>query len=108
MIANYKVQAELSAIASTKDGKALVLGAVDGCISVLALADPSKPEMINFLSSLPSRDEKVNIFFLSYIQKLYVCFVSCSGKKTVRSSPKKLRKITLRSNKNSMLETLNP
>jgi len=63
MIANYKVQAELSAIASTKDGKALVLGSVDGCISVLALADPSKPEMITFLSALPSRDEKVN--FLS-------------------------------------------
>ncbi|CAB3365460.1 Hypothetical predicted protein [Cloeon dipterum] len=58
MIANYRVQAELSAIASTKDGKALVLGAVDGCISVLALADPSKPEMISFLSTLPSRDEK--------------------------------------------------
>jgi NACHT domain- and WD repeat-containing protein len=61
MIANYKVQAELSAIASTKDGKALVLGSVDGCISVLALADPSKPEMITFLSALPSRDEKVNL-----------------------------------------------
>lgn len=75
MIANYKVQAELSAIASTKDGKALVLGAVDGCISVLALADPSKPEMITFLSSLPSRDEKVALIVFLVIKRNKQSFV---------------------------------
>lgn len=59
MIANYRVQAELSAIDSTYDGKSIVLGTVDGCVSVLAIADPQKPEMKDFLSNLPSRDEQV-------------------------------------------------
>ncbi|KAL7293010.1 hypothetical protein TKK_0013456 [Trichogramma kaykai] len=58
MIANYRVQAELSAIDSTYDGKGIVLGTVDGCLSVLVLADPKKPEMKDYLANLPSRDEK--------------------------------------------------
>ncbi|XP_066996019.2 NACHT and WD repeat domain-containing protein 2 [Anabrus simplex] len=58
MIANFRVQAELSAIESTEDGKAIVLGTVDGCLSVLAIADPEKPEMREFLKALPSRDEE--------------------------------------------------
>lgn len=58
MIANYRLQTELTAIKSTFDGKNIVLGTVDGCISVLAIADTNKPEMIEFLSSLPSRDEE--------------------------------------------------
>ncbi|XP_043470617.1 NACHT and WD repeat domain-containing protein 2 [Leptopilina heterotoma] len=57
MIANYRVQAELSAIDSTYDGKSIVLGTVDGCVSVLAIADPKKPEMKDYLKNLPSRDE---------------------------------------------------
>ncbi|KAI5755532.1 hypothetical protein M8J77_017783 [Diaphorina citri] len=57
MIANFRVQAELSAVESTDDGKAIVLGTVDGCLSVLAIADPQKPDMKQFLSQLPSRDE---------------------------------------------------
>ncbi|XP_065084724.1 NACHT and WD repeat domain-containing protein 2 [Ochlerotatus camptorhynchus] len=56
MIANYRMQAELTAIKSTSDGKSLVLGTVDGCISVLAIADQEKPEMQEFLKQLPSRD----------------------------------------------------
>lgn len=59
MIANFRVQAELSAVESTEDGRALVLGTVDGCLSVLAIADPKKPEMRDFLYGLPSRDEEV-------------------------------------------------
>ena len=59
MVANYRVQAELSAIDSTYDGRGIVLGTVDGCVSVLAIADSHKPEMIDYLANLPSRDEKV-------------------------------------------------
>ncbi|KAL6427737.1 hypothetical protein ACFW04_008880 [Cataglyphis niger] len=58
MIANYRVQAELSAIDSTHDGKSIVLGTVDGCVSVLAIADPKKPEMREYLANVPSRDEQ--------------------------------------------------
>lgn len=57
MIANYRMQAELTAIKSTSDGKSLVLGTVDGCISVLAIADPEKLEIFKYLDELPSRDE---------------------------------------------------
>lgn len=59
MIANFRMQAELSAVESTEDGKNIVLGTVDGCVSVLALADPAKPEMKKYLAGLPSRDEQV-------------------------------------------------
>ncbi|XP_014255655.1 NACHT and WD repeat domain-containing protein 2 isoform X2 [Cimex lectularius] len=57
MVANYRVQAELTAIESTDDGKCIILGTVDGCLSVLAIADNNKPEMKEFLRALPSRDE---------------------------------------------------
>lgn len=60
MISNYRVQAELSAIDSTYDGKSIVLGTVDGCVSVLAIADPKKPEMREYLANVPSRDEQVS------------------------------------------------
>lgn len=58
MIANYRMQAELTAIKSTTDGKGLVLGTVDGCLSVFAIADPEKDETFKFLADLPSRDEQ--------------------------------------------------
>ncbi|XP_063218680.1 NACHT and WD repeat domain-containing protein 2 [Bacillus rossius redtenbacheri] len=58
MIANFRVQAELSAIESTEDGTGLVLGTVDGCVSVLAIIDPMKPFTKNYLENLPSRDEE--------------------------------------------------
>lgn len=60
MIANYRVQAELSAIDSTYDGNSIVLGTVDGCVSVLAIADPNKSEMKEYIENLPSRDEDVS------------------------------------------------
>lgn len=59
MIANYRCQAELSAVESSPDGKALVLGTVDGCVSVLAILDPQKKDMIEYLAGMPSRDEEV-------------------------------------------------
>lgn len=58
MIANYRMQAELTAIKSTTDGKGLVLGTVDGCLSVFAIADPDKEETFQILNDLPSRDEQ--------------------------------------------------
>lgn len=64
MIANFRVQAELSAVESTEDGRAIVLGTVDGCVSALAIADPDKPEMKEFLAGLPSRDDQVSLTHL--------------------------------------------
>ncbi|XP_057337656.1 uncharacterized protein LOC130675807 [Microplitis mediator] len=58
MIANYRVTAELSAVDSTYDGRSIVLGTVDGCLSVLAIADPQKCDMKHYLEELPFRDEK--------------------------------------------------
>lgn len=58
IIANYRMQAELTAIKSTSDGKGLVLGTVDGCLSVFAIADPEKEETFKILADLPSRDEQ--------------------------------------------------
>lgn len=58
MIANYRCQTELSAIESTEDGKALVLGTVDGCVAVLAILDPEKKDILQYISTMPSRDEE--------------------------------------------------
>ena len=44
---------------TTEDGKSVILGTVDGCVTVLVIADPAKPEMQEYLSSLPSRNEEV-------------------------------------------------
>lgn len=63
MISNYRMQAELTAIRSTADGKSLVLGTVDGCISVLAIVDPQKEGNYEFLQTLPSRDPDVSTIF---------------------------------------------
>lgn len=60
MIANYRVQAELTAVESTPDGNALVLGTVDGCVSVLAIVDTKKSDMNEYLALMPSRDEDVS------------------------------------------------
>lgn len=60
MIANYRVQTELSTVESTEDGLAIIIGTVDGCVSVLAITDPDKPDMAKFLATMPSRDEEVH------------------------------------------------
>lgn len=54
------MQAELTAVESTPDGNALVLGTVDGCVSVLAIVDTQKSEMSEYLAQMPSRDEDVS------------------------------------------------
>lgn len=86
MIANYRMQAELTAIKSTSDGKSLVLGTVDGCISVLAIADQEKPEMQDFLKQLPSRDANVSIFTkLKIFQKSNKFHFVYSGKRNLQN-----------------------
>jgi hypothetical protein len=85
MIANYKMQAELTAIKSTKDGQSLVLGTVDGCLSVFCIADPEKPELQELLKQLPSRDINVRkAFASSTLKNIYTRFVFHlnSGKKS--------------------------
>lgn len=64
LIANYRVQAELTAVESTEDGNALVLGTVDGCVSVLAILDTNKTDMHKYLAEMPSRDEGVSTIIL--------------------------------------------
>lgn len=54
-IADYKAHAEIRDIASTPGGTSIVLGAVDGSLVVLAIADPLNPANKDFLSALPSR-----------------------------------------------------
>lgn len=73
MIADYRVPAELSAIDSTADGKCLVLGTVDGCVTVLVIADPLKPEMKEYLKQLPSRNEEVHVMKITDIY-IYYCY----------------------------------
>jgi hypothetical protein len=67
MIANYRMQAELTSIKSTTDGKSLVLGTIDGCLSVFLIADPEKEEMQEILKQLPSRDVNVSFSFKKII-----------------------------------------
>lgn len=82
MIANYRMQAELTAIKSTTDGKGLVLGTVDGCLSVLAIADPENEDNYKYLQELPSRDKewkrklariKARIKFKAVIRASVIC-----------------------------------
>ena len=45
----------LSSLESTTDGNSVVLGMVDGNLTVLTIADPKKPHMKQYLNELPSR-----------------------------------------------------
>ncbi len=56
MIANYRVPSDLSSLESTTDGSSVVLGMVDGNLTVLTIADPKKPHMRQYLKRLPSRN----------------------------------------------------
>jgi len=78
MLANYRVPAELSAIETTEDGRAVVIATVDGCLTVLAIADPNKD---SFLSALPSRDETVSVKSLLYILTVQFNNLYFSGKR---------------------------
>lgn len=82
MIANYRMQAELTAIKSTADGRGLVLGTVDGCVSVFSIADTEYESTFKYLADLPSRDEqwkkklakrKARIRFKAIISLVRIC-----------------------------------
>ena len=60
MIANYRVPSDLSALESTTDGNSVVLGMVDGNLTVLTIADPNKSQMKEYLKNLPSRKRGLN------------------------------------------------
>ena len=61
MIANYRVPSELSTLESTSDGNSVVLGMVDGNLTVLTIADPKKGKMSEYLKALPSRNRGKNL-----------------------------------------------
>ena len=61
LIANYRVQSDLTAIESTTDGNSIALGMADGNLSVLTIADPNKPLMVEYLRALPSRNNGQNM-----------------------------------------------
>ena len=44
---------------STTDGNSVVLGMVDGNVTVLTIADPTKAYMSEYLKALPSRNRGV-------------------------------------------------
>ena len=60
LIANYRVPSDLSSIQSTTDGNNVALGMVDGSLTVLTIADTLKPDMIDYLKTLPSRTKIQN------------------------------------------------
>ena len=51
-----RVPSDLSSLESTTDGNSVVLGMVDGNLTVLTIADPKKPHMKVYLRQLPSRN----------------------------------------------------
>ena len=61
MIANYRVPSDLSSLESTTDGKSVVLGMVDGSLTVLTIADPKKGKMSEYLKALPARNNGKNL-----------------------------------------------
>lgn len=104
MIANYRMQAELTAIKSTTDGKGLVLGTIDGCLSVLCIADPENTEIFKYLADLPSRDEqwkkklakaKARIRFKATIRIIRLCirlYSKCESRLKQESNAAKQQK----------------
>lgn len=97
MIANYRVQAELTAVESTPDGNALVLGTVDGCVSVLAIIDTQKVEMNEYLAQMPSRDENVRHSFIHsfiHIRRLIIFKHSFTITSNLSSIPSRISLFT--------------
>ncbi|XP_060597437.1 NACHT and WD repeat domain-containing protein 2-like [Ruditapes philippinarum] len=55
MVAKYKAQAEVKVLTCSPGGMSVIIGCVDGSMTVLALADPFYEENISFLKAIPSR-----------------------------------------------------
>ncbi|CAG5115605.1 unnamed protein product [Candidula unifasciata] len=56
MIANYKASAEVKSIVGNEQGTCIVIGCLDGTLTMLAIADPEDEFHQNLLWSLPSRN----------------------------------------------------
>ena len=78
MIADYRVPAELSSIDTTADGKSVLLGTLDGCLTMLTIADPKNPKTVDYLLTLPSRNEEVaiTIYPYTFIQALLTVWLN--------------------------------
>ena len=59
-IADYRAPAEIKALAGSSGGSSVVLGAVDGSVTVLTIADPKNKHNKSFLASLPSRNVELH------------------------------------------------
>ncbi|WAQ94112.1 NWD2-like protein, partial [Mya arenaria] len=57
MIAKYKAQAEVKVMTCSPGGMSVIIGCVDGSLTVLALADPHYEDNVEFLQCLPSRQK---------------------------------------------------
>ncbi len=57
----FRVPSDLSSLESTTDGNSVVLGMVDGNLTVLTIADPKKPHMKKYLKDLPSRNSNIEV-----------------------------------------------
>lgn len=55
MIANFKTHAAINAMAGTASGTSVAIGAVDGSLTLLTIADPEHQENLDYLRSLPVR-----------------------------------------------------
>ena len=60
-VINFRVPSDLSSLESTTDGNSVVLGMVDGNVTVLTIADPTKAYMSECLKALPSRNKGKNL-----------------------------------------------
>ena len=63
LIFNFSSRApsDLSSLESTTDGYSVVMGMVDGNLTVLTIADPKKGQMSEYLKALPSRNKGKNL-----------------------------------------------
>ena len=57
MIAKYKAHAEVKVMTCSPGGMSVIIGCVDGSLTVLAIGDPEFEENVQFLKSLPSRQK---------------------------------------------------
>ncbi|PAA84392.1 hypothetical protein BOX15_Mlig005707g1 [Macrostomum lignano] len=55
LLADFKVHAEVKALVGCVDNRGVVCGGVDGSLTLLVIADPSEPDFVEQLASLPSR-----------------------------------------------------
>ena len=86
-LANYRLSAELTAIQTTTDGRCVVIGTLDGCLTVLAIADPLSEASYPFLTSLPSRRFQVSHSYFTTALRV-TCNRSCNTYRNINVLPR--------------------